>query len=617
MRDKGHMNDTNDTTKFKPAPGKKYICIQTIIVVSGIILLLISSTGKYIRSQSENTTKALFGEVLTHEVLSKEALSQKQLLHKEVKRLTDITTHLAAMDGVIADNKAQLAGVLSATDETSDRSDEQFSAIRDQVEVSVSDLIKRMEDLQTQIEDTGQSVVVLLEGMVVQDENRQLELQGKFASVESGLDQIGSDISKAKTEIKSLIAKINTELSTELKEALNEVIMAITELESGLLSDSAQNLANISENMQSIGDQINVEVDTAGSEIISAVGVSISGLATQLTTDLTGLNGQIGQLESAILANLNTISTAIDENDQAQQLKYDNLLNEIKAEIQPVFQRVSDGKKLLASTLLTKGITINKDATFAQFATAILNIPQSLVIGVEEIPGTVSYDHHYHLDGSGGEPHLDNNSTAGGCYTVPVYHAHTSACYRTVYYHVHSGSCPGHSMWVDWVSAPYWGWSYDCNNSPNNASRQESNCTKSGSTIDAYRIDCGFTDGQIIGAHIVYAQGSSLLRGEALPSGAKTVADDAEILAGADHLKELDVLNDLAKPDDLNDLAESEDLDRSESPGEPENSDQPDQPGGGQRGDGTESPGGLEGKEASGDENPVAVVSGNELALSP
>ena len=40
-----------------------------------------------------------------------------------------------------------------------------------------------------------------------------------------------------------------------------------------------------------------------------------------------------------------------------------------------VFRRVSDGKKLVASALLTKGIEIGGDATFAEYAEAIRKIP--------------------------------------------------------------------------------------------------------------------------------------------------------------------------------------------------------------------------------------------------
>ena len=62
---------------------------------------------------------------------------------------------------------------------------------------------------------------------------------------------------------------------------------------------------------------------------------------------------------------------------------------------------MSNGKQGLASALLTKGMEVSQDATFSQFREAILQIPQKLVIGVQEVPGEISYDYHYHTDAEG------------------------------------------------------------------------------------------------------------------------------------------------------------------------------------------------------------------------
>lgn len=131
-----------------------------------------------------------------------------------------------------------------------------------------------------------------------------------------------------------------------------------------------------------------------------------------------------------------------------------------------VFTSVSNGKKKLASALLTKGVSTNEDATFAQLAEAILNIDQKLVIGVEEIPGTIRYQYHYHVDASGNQPHTEKSDTAGGCYTGTHGHVHSveDGCYKEESYHVHRDDCSGYPVWVDWAPGvePYWGFIYTC-----------------------------------------------------------------------------------------------------------------------------------------------------------
>lgn len=112
-----------------------------------------------------------------------------------------------------------------------------------------------------------------------------------------------------------------------------------------------------------------------------------------------------------------------------------------------VFQYVSDGKKLLASALLTKGVTCAEDASFMDIYNAIISVEQELLIGVEQIPGTITYDLHHHVDGNNNLLNVEMNGTQGGCYTTPVYHRHIGSessyggCYTVANGHAHLSSC--------------------------------------------------------------------------------------------------------------------------------------------------------------------------------
>ena len=156
--------------------------------------------------------------------------------------------------------------------------------------------------------------------------------------------------------------------------------------------------------------------------------------------------------------------------------------------------------------MLTKGVATEEDATFAQIRDAILNIDQKLVIGVQELPGTIRYEYHYHKDAAGGNPHSEQSAQQGGCYTIAHYHVHSKqeGCYEVEEYHRHTDDCPGHSVWVDWDGEGYWGYIYECGDRPLNASKEVLICEKSTDTVDSYLPSCGLADGQIIGATIVY-----------------------------------------------------------------------------------------------------------------
>lgn len=233
---------------------------------------------------------------------------------------------------------------------------------------------------------------------------------------------------------------------------------------------------------------------------------------------------------------------------------------------------MSNGKRKVASALLTKGVSIEKDATFDEICNGILSVPQELVIGVQEIPGTVTYEKHYHLDKNGGTPHSERAAAGGGCYTVPVYHTHTGdsrsggGCYSVPIVHNHVDSCYTVTKTVRRVTAHWYtgeGTGHACCDNAFGQNRARfayvdevyvndvlvsstsgegdlgyccglcfdrtaaeqgftstvtdiscgyseglngyrTGCGKDNRTVEAYTPGCGFVDGQIVGARIVY-----------------------------------------------------------------------------------------------------------------
>lgn len=127
------------------------------------------------------------------------------------------------------------------------------------------------------------------------------------------------------------------------------------------------------------------------------------------------------------------------------------------------------------------------------------------MIGVDQVPGKIEYDYHYHTDAAGNRVgEVAHQDTQGGCYTKPVYHTHTDSCYQMT--HEHNEHCKGHPVWVDWAGVePYWGYIYDCGDYPLNK-RGDLICTLPTSTDFPiyYELGCGLADGQIVGARIVY-----------------------------------------------------------------------------------------------------------------
>lgn len=147
---------------------------------------------------------------------------------------------------------------------------------------------------------------------------------------------------------------------------------------------------------------------------------------------------------------------------------------------------------------------------------------------MEQVPGTISYDYHYHTGDS---------EKGSGCYTKKLYHQHNPACYAkatcTVTVHANGGfwsegdtwcSCHGnvHKIRQNVIRKHsscgaddnYGQISFTEHNGPgidgfhgydsSTHTYDRLSCGKTNATFVGWDVGCGFVDGQIIGAHILY-----------------------------------------------------------------------------------------------------------------
>ena len=339
------------------------------------------------------------------------------------------------------------------------------------------------------------------------EESRQETIRS-LALVESNLkNMLESDMVQITATFGSLTAELQTrvqELSALLENRMNRV---------------DQNLSGLDKNVTGLGNNIfglNENVNGLN-ENVDGVGKNVESLFTRIGELDNGMQTNLTTLQQTFAKQFGDLNVSAGQNTEELKSYLEELNNGLKQDMNQVFTSVSNGKKKLASALLTKGVSTNEDATFAQLTEAILNIDQKLVIGVEEIPGTIRYQYHYHVDASGNQPHTEKSDTAGGCYTGTHGHVHSveDGCYKEESYHVHRDDCSGYPVWVDWAPGvePYWGFIYTCGE-PANATRRVLICSKQAGSTDYYVPSCGLADGQIIGAEIVYDQAHAQVKAQ-------------------------------------------------------------------------------------------------------
>ena len=319
----------------------------------------------------------------------------------------------------------------------------------------------------------------------------------------------------------SLTAELQTrvqELSTLLENRMNRVDQNLSGLDKNV-TGLGNNIFGLNENVNGLGNNISGLSENVNglNENVDGVGKNVESLFTRIGELDNGMQTNLTTLQQTFAKQFGDLNVSAGQNTEELKSYLEELNNGLKQDMNQVFTSVSNGKKKLASALLTKGVSTNEDATFAQLTEAILNIDQKLVIGVEEIPGTIRYQYHYHVDASGNQLHTEKSDTAGGCYTGTHGHVHSveDGCYKEESYHVHRDDCSGYPVWVDWAPGvePYWGFIYTCGE-PANATRRVLICSKQAGSTDYYVPSCGLADGQIIGAEIVYDQAHAQVKAQ-------------------------------------------------------------------------------------------------------
>lgn len=458
------------------------------------------------------------------------------------------------------------------------------------IDERVGFLSGQLEELHQQIEGAKADVEGILTAMESEEEVRQEEIKAAFERVESSLSLIQENYMATQKEVKSLLL----ELKQAEDENHSELVAVLGQMETDMEERSQNSVSLLMESVDQLNKSYKASFDSLKSEM------------TNNFQDIdAGMNEQFHILNENLSSQYESLSVIVNNSDNTLRQYLENSFAGIDNKLQSVFTYVSNGKRLLASALLTKGVSCREDAIFMEIYQAILNIPQQTVIGVEKLPGTISYEYHYHTDADGNSPHAERVSGAGGCYTIPIYHVHTGnsssngGCYTVPVFHSHDSGCYRKvssqeygcytiRSW-DTSDGDYEGHDYkyyemSCGQTIHGTNSSHSHsvlscsrggeivgyslgCGKNGNTVEGYRPGCGLSDGQIIKAHIVYDQnGISMMSLEPMETYSEkddvvyeNEYDSEETAAMPEEEQEADEQGDSKEQSESNEFHEAED----------------------------------------------------------
>ncbi|MDO4331765.1 MAG: hypothetical protein Q4C58_03665 [Eubacteriales bacterium] len=447
----------------------------------------------------------------------------------EKKTETQVHTLQKNMDAVHEDIQTtmeKISAIITSLEENRvqhNADQEQSMSKINEVNASVKEVNQSVRDVETKLSKSYDNLKALIKELQTEKTENQGEIERRLAEVEQSLKLI---LEADMRQITEAFDKLTSDFELQLARLGQVLDGRLEELDQNM-SGSFENLGqNMSGGFESLGQNMNGQFSSLDQDLrdsFSGLDQSVNGnfaeFSQELGKTLTSLDEKMGgrfevldrdmadkfqAMNQTLIQHITELNVSSGQENEDLKTYLQSLQDSLRQDLNQVFTYVSNGKKKLASALLTKGVGTEADATFEQIRDAILSIDQNIVIGVQEIPGTITYQYHYHQDASGENPHTDSSQVQGGCYTIPEGHAHSEECYRVENYHVHTSQCPKKSIWVDWVENPYWGAEYTCGNVPQNASKNVLVCTKTETDVDSYLPSCGLVDGQIIGAQIVY-----------------------------------------------------------------------------------------------------------------
>ena len=409
------------------------------------------------------------------------------------------------LSGMQKEQGSQNETLMNAVEQARDSLTTVLSEMQDGLDMKVAELVTNLGDIHMDISSSQNDIQKILSDMSNADAEDMDEIIARFTDITTNLGNIGTGMDLAHGDIKSLIDALQS--GTDANQAA--LLEALGRIDSSFSEQNTENFQDLLDSLQSQSDSLRQQLESMNASISQTITEGNSEVLSQMesmessiTNNVTSITSGMSSNQAAVLDKL----ARMEENTNSQ-------FSAVRGDVQSVFQRVSNGKKLLASALLTKNVVIDEDATFQEIYDGIMKIRQETVIGVDRIPGTITYEYHHHS----GSP-----ESGGGCYTQLSYHQHTGSCYKTCEYW-ESGCRDVVDTNDDQVKCTYMVKHSVCTNGQEQErSRWHANdgehhvnsdstgthlvvvCGKSEGTFEGYKATCGLQEGQIIGAHIIY-----------------------------------------------------------------------------------------------------------------
>lgn len=478
------------------------VCAALATAIIGCLLLILLSPAQSETALAAESPDVLAGAGGTDDA---DAILMENLAKNEemYQRMQEIYDYLVQLDSMVTDSQAALEEVRQQAD-AGIGEDEAMGEMQERLRSDVITLGDRLTNLHEVITSTRELLVKL------QEETREGRTEGiettmnSFSEVQNSITRIGSEFDDAIGDVESLIELLRSEelsgneemlgslenmknsmqqaqtqsfeeLGRDISDMRESYMTALQELGQTMSGELAEMNADINDHVNNGLADVNDNMSSGLADVNQNMSSGLAGVNSNVETGFTHVNEQLGSLAENMQNGLDAQSAVLDEhlssvenntitgilnisNYLTRVLGADNddgttiiqLLSEYKNRVDESFTSVSNGKKLLANALLTKGSNVggnifsNEDIEnkadsipFLTYYEAILALEERYVVQSGTPASAVRITAHFHTAGSGASTvqfnsfeeyqaylssHSSYSSTSGsggGCYSSP------------------------------------------------------------------------------------------------------------------------------------------------------------------------------------------------------
>lgn len=499
--------------------------------------------------------------------------SNQESTQQTKEKLSEIKDYLTELDKLVCENKEGIDSIYETTSEIREINNKEVnnneintasdsSIIKSTITEKMIGLDKSVIEIHDSIEKTNERITEIERLISSESQDNKKEIADGFAGINEQLSVIKSQYSQIQEnnraladELKKTVNDGNTQISSSLSDKYTVLIDKLSDMDNKMTARSNETIDSFKSDLDVLNSELGGKIADLGTNLdnnfvslngsvdsgfqgvnskVTALGDDMKSLDENMTTLSGSIDTKFGSLEENVSNYNDTVVNKLDSQSEKMTSDISGLktlleseIASVNSKIDQVFLSVSNGKSRLASALLTKGVTVDSDASFEDLGKAIESIEVM-------VPGEIEYVRHYHVDGKGEVVEGDQvpADRSGGCFTEADSHHHDNdTCYKKVteYYYSTSKGVENRGEAYNLNGAVFYHFycSY-CNTSfdGENPSHIEStrdmdvieqregalsetketkvlDCPYNG-TADFYGLGCGLRNGEIVEAHIVY-----------------------------------------------------------------------------------------------------------------